>query len=178
MDLAPVEWMPMTLCAIWRGVTHVAADPITVINMNALCSMISEYERNRAITNNAKKITCRTARPGRKILGGCGAGTRTPAASNRASMSMAQITRAVPNIRFNTNLPFTAIHTAGWSPRWTAFLIFVFFCLENGVDVLVSSLIPQDPRISEPFDGRHMLNVGVILALWQIETIWRVTVAI
>ena len=38
---------------------------------------------------------------------------KTPAASNRASMSMALITRAVPNILFNTNLPFTAIHTAG-----------------------------------------------------------------
>jgi len=119
MDLAPTEWMPMTPCAIWRGVTHVAADLITVIAMNALCSMISEYEINKAITNNAQKMTCRTARPGRKILGGCGAGIRTPAASNRASMSMAHITHAVPNILFNTNLPFTAIHTAGGSLRWS-----------------------------------------------------------
>ena len=70
-------------------------------------------ERNKAINNNAKKITCRTARPGLKILGGCSAGTRTPAAPNRASMSMADITRAVPNILFNMYLPFTAIHTAG-----------------------------------------------------------------
>ena len=45
--------------------------------------------------------------PRAKDFGGCGAGTRTLAASNRASMSMAHITRAVPNILVNTNLPFT-----------------------------------------------------------------------
>ena len=43
-----------------KRVTHVATGPIAVIAMNALCSMISEYERNNA----AKKITRRTARPG------------------------------------------------------------------------------------------------------------------
>jgi hypothetical protein len=78
-------------------VTHVAADPIAVITMNVLCSMISEYECNKAITSNAKKITFRTARPGQKTLGSRGAGTRTPAASNRASMSVAHITRVVSN---------------------------------------------------------------------------------
>ena len=105
--------MATTPCAICRGVAHVAADPIAVIAMNALCSMINEYESNKAITSNAKKITFRTTRPGRKTLGGRGAGTRTPTASNRASMSVAHITCAVPNIRFMTRLPFMATHTAG-----------------------------------------------------------------
>ena len=63
--------------------------------------------------SDAKKITFRTARPGRETLGGRGAGTKTPAASNGASMSVAHITRAVPNIRFMTRLPFTAANTAG-----------------------------------------------------------------
>jgi len=95
----------------------VAADPIAVIAMNALHSMTSEYECNKAITSNAKKIKSCTPHPGRKALGGRGACTRTPAAWNRVSISMAHITRAVPNIRLlldnhRGELPFWSLSSS------------------------------------------------------------------
>jgi len=88
-------------------VTHVAADTIAVIAMNALFSVISEYKCNKAITSNAKKITFRTARQGVVVR------AQEHQQHQIESMSVAHITRAVPNIRFMTRLPFTATNTAG-----------------------------------------------------------------
>jgi len=90
--------------------------------------MIREYESTKATISDANKIKLCTAHPGQKTWRGRGAGTKTPAASNRASLSVAHITRAVPNIRFMTRLPFTAhmllYDRRGELPFWSLSSVF------------------------------------------------------